>query len=213
MNLTVFGATGRTGTPLVGQALEAGHRVTAVVRDRSRLSDVHPSLTVVELSALTPHEIRTVVAGSDAVLSALGSNRLRDARAAVTANLTRAITAVMAAEGVTRFLTFTSGVIAPQPHDQLWWHKHILGPSLATILSPVYAEHRAMEEVCATSGLDWTIFRPARLTGGKLTGSYRTAADINLRGGTSISRADLAQAMIAAIADPLTIGRAISIAY
>lgn len=213
MNLTVFGATGRTGKLLVDQALEAGHRVTAVVRDGSRLSADHPSPIVVELPALTPNEIRTVVAGSDAVLSALGSNTLGDARAAVTAHLTHAITAAMAAEGAARFLAFTSGVIAPQPPDQLWWHKHILGPALTTILSPVYAEHRVMEEVCATSGLDWTVFRPARLTRGKLTGSYRTAADVGQRDGTSISRADLAQAMLAAITDPLTIGRAISIAY
>ncbi|WP_419866418.1 NAD(P)H-binding protein [Mycobacterium kyorinense] len=91
---------------------------------------------------------------------------------------------------VARFLTFTSGVIAPQPYDQLWWHKHILGPALATILRPVDAEHQAIEKLCTTSGLDWTIFRPARLTDGKLTGSYPTAADIGLRGGTSISRAD-----------------------
>jgi putative NADH-flavin reductase len=176
MNLTVFGAIGRTGRLLVDQALEAGHRVTAVVRDRSRLSAVHPSLTVIELSAFTPNEIRSVVAGRDAVLSALGSNSLRDARAAVTVSLTSAITAALAAEGVARFVTFTSGVIAPQPHDQLWWHNRILGPALATILSPVYAEHRAMEQVCTTSGVDWTIFRPARLTGGNLAGSYRTAA-------------------------------------
>jgi len=197
----------------VDRALEAGYRVTAVVRDRSSLPAIHPSLTAVELSTFTPNEIRAVVARSDAVLSALGSNTLRDARARVTANLTRAITAAMAAEGVARFLTITSGVIAPQPHDQLWWHKRILGPALTTILSPVYAEHRAMEKICAASGMEWTIFRPARLTSGQLTRSYRTAADIGLRGGTSISRADLVRAMLGAITDPLTIGRAISIAY
>jgi nucleoside-diphosphate-sugar epimerase len=166
VNLTVFGATGRTGRLLVDQALEAGHRVTAVVRDRSRFTAAHPSLTAVELSAFTTNEIRPVVTRSDAVLSALGSGSLRDARSAVTADLTRRITAAMAVEGVARFLTFTSAVIAPQPHDQLWWHKHILGPALATILSPVYAEHRAMEKVCAytttsgrcrrlTSNYDW----------------------------------------------------------
>lgn len=33
MNLTVLGAAGATGTPLVEQALAAGHRVTALAGD------------------------------------------------------------------------------------------------------------------------------------------------------------------------------------
>jgi putative NADH-flavin reductase len=38
MRLTVFGATGGTGTEVVRQALGAGHQVTAVVRDPARLT-------------------------------------------------------------------------------------------------------------------------------------------------------------------------------
>ena len=38
MRLTIFGATGGTGTGLVQQALAAGHEVTAVVRDPARLA-------------------------------------------------------------------------------------------------------------------------------------------------------------------------------
>lgn len=38
MRLTVFGATGGTGTEVVRQALEAGHQVIAVVRDPARLT-------------------------------------------------------------------------------------------------------------------------------------------------------------------------------
>ena len=36
MKLTILGATGATGTTLTGQALAAGHEVTAVVRDPAR---------------------------------------------------------------------------------------------------------------------------------------------------------------------------------
>src|SRR5258706_135366 len=39
MKLTILGATGATGTTLTGQALAAGHEVTAVVRDPARLGD------------------------------------------------------------------------------------------------------------------------------------------------------------------------------
>ena len=74
MNLTVLGATGRTGREVVGQALDAGHRVT-----------------VVEDDARDPSAVARVVAGADAVLSARGhvhgssSNVLSVAAASVVA--------------------------------------------------------------------------------------------------------------------------------
>ena len=42
MKLTVLGAAGATGTPLVEQALAAGHRVTALVRSPAE-TDHHQS--------------------------------------------------------------------------------------------------------------------------------------------------------------------------
>lgn len=47
-----------------------------------------------------------------------------------------------------------------------------------------------MEDVLRNSDLDWTVFRPPRLTDKPLTGRYRTALGQNLRGGFLISRAD-----------------------
>ena len=44
MNITVFGASGGTGTAFAEQALAGAHEVTAVVRDPARLK-VAPSTT------------------------------------------------------------------------------------------------------------------------------------------------------------------------
>jgi putative NADH-flavin reductase len=43
MRLAVFGATGRTGVPLVEQALDRGHHVTAFVRDPGKLAPASDS--------------------------------------------------------------------------------------------------------------------------------------------------------------------------
>ena len=51
MRIVVFGATGRTGRPLVEQALERGHDVAAFVRTPGRL-EAHPRLTEVQGDAL-----------------------------------------------------------------------------------------------------------------------------------------------------------------
>jgi putative NADH-flavin reductase len=70
-----------------------------------------------------------------------------------------------------------------------------------------------MEDVLRNSELDWTSVRPPRLTDKPRTGRYRTAIGQNLPGGALISRADVADLMLAAIERPETVGHAIGIAY
>ncbi|WP_461030887.1 NAD(P)H-binding protein, partial [Streptomyces sparsus] len=72
MRITVFGATGGTGRQLVRQALDAGHEVTAVVRDPARLGvDPRPSLEVRTADLAAPEPLVSAVRGRDAVLSGL----------------------------------------------------------------------------------------------------------------------------------------------
>ena len=73
MELTIFGATGATGTCLTGQALAAGHQVTAVVRDPARMSvPASPRLRVITADLMDPVAISAAVAGADAVFAAFG---------------------------------------------------------------------------------------------------------------------------------------------
>jgi putative NADH-flavin reductase len=46
-----------------------------------------------------------------------------------------------------------------------------------------------------------------------MTGHYRTALDQNIRHGLTISRADLAHAMLAALNQPQTIRHTLGVAY
>jgi putative NADH-flavin reductase len=78
MRLTVVGASGKTGRHLVEQALHAGHTVTAVVRNPTRLPIRHQRLQVVTADVLDPAAIQPAVAGADAVISALGPHPPRD---------------------------------------------------------------------------------------------------------------------------------------
>jgi putative NADH-flavin reductase len=70
-----------------------------------------------------------------------------------------------------------------------------------------------MEDEMRQSGLDWTIVRPPRLTDKPPTGRYRTALNRNVRGGYTISRADLAAAILKLLDDPASIRAAIGIGY
>jgi uncharacterized protein YbjT (DUF2867 family) len=69
-----------------------------------------------------------------------------------------------------------------------------------------------MEDVVRASGRDWTISRPPKLTDKPLTGHYRTALNQNVRGGFSISRADVAHQMLDCLTHPETIGQIVGLA-
>ena len=75
MNLAIFGATGGTGRQLVEQALEEGHTVTVLVRNPAAFPMQYERLSLVQGDVRDRARVETVVAGQDAVLSALGTNQ------------------------------------------------------------------------------------------------------------------------------------------
>src|SRR6266540_2562712 len=91
--------------------------------------------------------------------------------------------------------------------------RYLLSPIIKVVLRKVYADHALMEDLLRQSNLDWTIFRPPRLNNKLLSGKYRMALGQNLPGGFSISRADVAQAMLTSLNKPETIRQTVGIAY
>lgn len=208
MRLTVFGATGRTGTEVVSQALAAGHEVTAVVRDPARLNvPAAPALRVIQSDVMDTGAIAPVLDGTDAVVSALGPRR--GGPAGVLGSGVRSILAAMAKTGVRRLVAVSaSGMFAEAGEPPLV--RLAAKPLLRRLLREGAADGQRMEELITASGTEWTIMRPARLTDGP-RGQYRTAVDRYVSGRTR--RADLADAILTALADPATIGHRVNVGY
>ncbi|MCW2890208.1 MAG: hypothetical protein QOE54_7060 [Streptosporangiaceae bacterium] len=218
MRLTIFGATGGIGTLLVRQSLEAGHQVTAVVRGDPEViataltRRAHEGLTIVRADVMDPMAIEPILAGQDAVLSAIGS---RDGRAptTVSADSVFSITTAMDKAGVRRLVTISAAGAFTEEAD---------GPLVRLVAKPLmqrvllrhsFADLRAAEELIRDSGLDWTIMRPPRLTEGPRTRDYRMAADRGLRRGYLISRADVADCVLGLLDDPDFHGATVAVAY
>ena len=91
--------------------------------------------------------------------------------------------------------------------------RYVLSPFIKFVLHKVYADHALMEDLLRNSNLDWTVFRPPRLTDKPVTGKYRTALGQNLRGGFLISWTDVAHAMLSSLNQLETIRRTVGIAY
>ena len=207
MRITIFGATGGTGGHLVRQALAAGHDVTAVVRDPARLSIT--GLEVVRADVMDPDAIGPFVAGRDIVISALGPRR--GTKEPVCAPGASSIIAAIRAAGGRRLVVVTAAGHVVDPADD-FATRYLAKPILRRLLRRAFADFAATDAVVTASGLDWTIMRPSRLTNGDHK-PYRTAVDHVVRGGSSISRADLAAATLAAAEDSGTIGHAVAVGY
>lgn len=210
MKLTVFGPTGGTGNLIVRQALAANHHVTAVARHPETIGITHPNLSVIEADVLDPAWQATGLDGSGAVLSALGT-RAMGKPTTVYSQGTAAVIAVMVRNAVTRFVGISAIPLTPDSEKSAL-ERRIVHPLLHRFFGGGYDDMRRMERLLADSQIAWTVFRPARLTNGPKTGRYRTARDRSLRHAWSISRADLASAMLAAVNDTTLYRRAVAIA-
>ncbi len=212
MRVTVFGATGGIGSHVVRQALDHGFAVTAVVRDPARLDVRHSALEVTTVSTLDDADaLAPSVRDSDAVLSGVGPRGRHDGPVASTA--TRAILSAMHAEGVHRLVAVSAAPVGPAADGDSFVNRRIVLPAISALLKDLYADLRAMEDAMADSPAQWTVVRPPKLVNKPLTGRYRTAIGRNVARGYTISRADVAHAMLAAAGNPATIHRAIGIAY
>jgi putative NADH-flavin reductase len=209
MRLTVFGATGRTGSEVVRQAVAAGHDVVAVVRDPARLTvPAGRGLGVVTADVMEPAQIGPAVKGADAVVSALGPRP--GGPVTVLTDGVRSILAAMEDAGLRRLVAVSASGAFIEP-DEPFVTRVLVKPLLQRFLRDSVADTRRMETEIWASDTDWTLIRPPRLTNRPGRGRYRREIGRNV--GRNIARADVADAILAALADPATIGHTVGIGY
>jgi len=221
VKLALVGATGGVGREVLSQAIAAGHAVTAVVRNPSKLP---PEVDVVrqDLATANLEVLAAAMRDVDAVISALGPHRA--AEAGIVAPATAAITHAMDCARVRRLIVISAapvGVVPSthQPHpprhdpgDDLLM-RSVLSPLIRRLFGPLYTDLAAMEDLLRDGNLDWTSVRPPRLTNGPLTRTYRTAIDRNVCHGLFISRRDVAHLMLTVLQKPETVRHAVGVAY
>lgn len=206
--ITVFGGTRGVGRQVVEQALEAGHQVTVLARDPSRMDRKHPHLEVVAGDALNELDVARAIRGSDAVFVALGAPALSTSR--IRSEGTRTIVHAMESLGVRRLICL-SLLGAGESRKRLpFFYRWVIFP---TYLRRPVADHERQERVVAASSLDWTVVRPPNLTDAPRTGDYEEGFD-GLDGlSLSISRADVADLMLRELESPRYLRRTVGIAY
>jgi putative NADH-flavin reductase len=209
MKILLFGATGRTGRLLAERAVWAGHDVTAYARDPARMPVAHERLRIVRGDVLDAASVHRAVAGTDAVLSALGSDARRPPPV-----LSEGVPHIL--DGMERHRVRRIVVLAAAGalRERAGFFAGNVGLRLFRIVVPgVYMEQRAMLEELRRRELDWIAVRAMLLTNGPPTGRYRVAIEGIPRWGFRISRADVADFMIQQLTSDEFVRKMPSIAY
>ncbi|GAB3160619.1 SDR family oxidoreductase [Myceligenerans halotolerans] len=211
MQVVVIGASGRTGSAVAQQALDAGHAVTAVGRESSSFPfDPHERLRTVRTDVLDAAALAPVVKGADAVVSALGPRESGPSE--VCRRGAAAVVDAMYDVGVRRLAVVSASGAFHGPGDGPVT-RAIAKPILQRVLRHSFEDTRAMEGVVRASGLDWTLVRPPRLLDKPRTGRYRHVIDAFVPGGIQIGRADVADYLLRSLDDPGTTGRWVGLGY
>jgi uncharacterized protein YbjT (DUF2867 family) len=185
MNLLVLGATGRTGSLVVEQALAAGHTVTALVRSPDKLTIRNSNLHVVAGEATDEAAVSRALAGADAVISTLGGT------GSVIADSTAAVVEAARKAGVSRVVVLSSFLVERDRLDAVT--RLLTGVAMGSVIK----DKSKGERVLRQSELEWTIVYASVLTDGPANGSVVVLPEgAKRRMSQRISRADVAAWMV-----------------
>lgn len=194
--IIVIGGHGKVALQLARILTDRGDEVSSVFRNPDHADDVAATgaePVQADIEQLDIDALARLIAGHDAVVFSAGAGGGNPARTyAVDRDAAIRVIDAAARAGTKRFVMvsyFGAGPDHVVPQDDPFF---------------AYAEAKAAaDEHLRSSGLDWTVLGPGRLTLEPATGRIVVGA------GSEVSRADVALVVAAALADDSTIGRTI----
>ncbi|XP_072049018.1 flavin reductase (NADPH)-like [Amphiura filiformis] len=200
MKLVVLGATGPSGQCVVNQALDAGHDVTAVVRNPDRMTITHDKLKVVVGDIFSESSLQEHFTGHDAVLSCLGATTKKAAKSLYSDSM-KCIVGGMRAANVTRVICMST-----------WCCTDAKGPFVVDwLLKPMFLkkviENMAVMEAYLNEceDINYTVVKPPMLGDGNITAKEIKTVEgqyikgVNFMGYSKIPRADVARFMLSCL--------------
>jgi len=206
MKIALIGATGFVGKAVLAELLQRDLRVTALVRDTSKLAP-QTGLTTVVADAYDATAVAAAVGGHDAVVSAFNPGWDEPELYNKFLLGSTAIERGVEASGVKRLLVVGgAGSLYVAPGVQLVDTSDFPSHVPANVVPGARAARDALTELRGNRYLDWTFLSPpALLAPDERTGGYRVGGEELLMEGdkpAGISVADLAVAIADEIVRP-----------
>lgn len=204
LDIVIFGATGEVGSHVVREALDRGHRVTAVSRNPASVELQHENLSVVGGDLLDPASVAAIVAGQDVVIVSVrgvigDSGSPESALQFIAAETLVDVLSAMGDDAPRLLHVGGSGSLYVEPGK-------MFAETLPKIALPKDLEIEILGQILAleffgkVDDVDWTyVTPPTYFTSGPRTGDFRIGGDTALvdeEGRTRLSRADFAVALI-----------------
>jgi len=206
-SVLVIGASRGIGLAVVKRALEDGHSVRAYARSAARIGVDDPRLERVDGDARSTEDLRGVLAGTDAVVLSLGvppGPGFIVGPVDLFSSATRALLPAMRDTGVRRLVAVTGFGAG----DSLAAIPLVQRLPFQLVFGRAYADKDIQEQLIRDSGLDWTLVRPGVLTNCRATGRYRVLPEPATWRNGLVSRADVADFIVAQLDSPDFVHRA-----
>ncbi|KGP90013.1 hypothetical protein N780_07235 [Pontibacillus chungwhensis BH030062] len=186
MKIAVFGGTGRVGSSFIRMALDQGHTIQALVRDRDKADDLISKATHIIGDVTQEEDIRATINGCDLVFSSIGTDK--------TTTLSESmplIRKVMEKQGITRLVTIgTAGILNSRYEEGKYRFQSSESKRTKTFAAE---EHLKAYLELQSSALHWTIVCPTYLPDGEEVGGVRYEIDFLPKEGKKISTNDTAR--------------------
>ena len=193
MKIAVIGANGKAGSLIVKEALERGHEITAVVRDGSKISDMHVKILEKDLFDLTYDDLKE----NDAVIDAFAvwaEDQLYQHKTSL-AHLSD----ILAEKPVRLLVVGGAGSLYVDPEHKL---RLMDTPDFPDMFKPLASNMgEAFDALRTRKDVNWTYLSPSAdfSAEGVRTGKYKAGGEelmTNSKGLSTISYADYAIAML-----------------
>ncbi|WFU13356.1 SDR family oxidoreductase (plasmid) [Rhizobium sp. CB3090] len=192
MKIALFGATGPTGKYIIEEGLRRGYELSAYTRDTAKLSDYASKIAIVTGDLKDREAIRRNIAGSDAVISALGPNGAKTQEALPVMNGLRNVISAMDELGVRRLVQVSTSSHR-DPQDSFDLKAKAMGMLIKLIARGAYDDIKAIGALISGSGLDWTLVRLPFLKDGPANGGPAVGFYGKAKLGMKLSRGNLAK--------------------
>ena len=190
MKIALVGATGFVGTAVLNEALNRGHKVTAIARNTAKITVSNPNLTLTEADAYNGEQLSMAIAGTDAVVSTFNSGEdfIKGSESIQQATKKAGIKRFLIVGGAGSLEVKPGIQLVDTPEFPAEWKK---GASAARDYLDILKKE---------TELDWTFLSPAIiLHPGQRTGKFRLGTDqpiFDANGKSGISVEDMAVAII-----------------
>jgi len=176
MKFAVFGATGQTGMQLVAQALEAGHQVTALVRNPAKMTVENENLTMETIDIFDKETFSSKLTGVDVVFSCLG---FAPDKAGVTGytKVTKEIIEAMRSNELKRLIVCHSWYTDEASRGEApWYIRWTLLPMIKSTLNNMRETEVWLD--AEAKDIDYTVVRPPGLANSAMAkGEHKSTVD------------------------------------